>query len=82
MKAYVLVNARSGKAQDVVRKVQQVEGVKSANAWWGRPDIFALVEVQNEKALADTVLAKIQAVEGVESALPKGGSRLQCRAGR
>ncbi len=67
MKAYVLINVRSGKAREVVNKVQQIKGVRSANACWGRPDIFALVDVQNEKTLADTVLAEIQAVDGIES---------------
>ena len=67
MKAYVLINVRTGKAREVVNKVQQIKGVKSANACWGRPDVFTLVDVQNEKTLADTVLAKMQAIDGVES---------------
>ena len=67
MKAYVLINVRAGMAREVVEKVRQIEGVKSANACWGRPDTFTFVEVANEKALADTVLAKIQAIDGVES---------------
>lgn len=67
MKAYVLINVRSGSAREVVSKVRQIKGVSSANACWGRPDIFTLVDVANEKTLADTVLAKIQAIDGVES---------------
>ncbi|MEE9263960.1 MAG: Lrp/AsnC ligand binding domain-containing protein [Vicinamibacteria bacterium] len=67
MKAYVLINVRAGKAREVVREIRPIEGVRSANACWGRPDTFTLVEVANEKALADTVLAKIQAIDGVES---------------
>ena len=67
MKAYVLINARAGKSRDVVNNVKQVKGVKSAYACWGRPDVFVLVDVGNEKALAETVLNKIQAIDGIES---------------
>ncbi|MDA2927912.1 Lrp/AsnC ligand binding domain-containing protein [Acidobacteria bacterium AH-259-O06] len=67
MKAYVLVNVRAGKARHVVDKVRQIEGVKSANACWGRPDVFTLVDVPSEEVLADTVLAEIQNIDGVES---------------
>lgn len=67
MKAYVLINVRVGKTREVVNKVQQIEGVKSVNACWGRPDIFSFMEIPNEKALADTVLLKIQTIDGVES---------------
>ncbi len=67
MKAYVLINARRSQTRDVVGKVQKIEGIKSVNACWGRPDVFAFAEVKDEKALADTVLAKIQAIDGIES---------------
>lgn len=67
MKAFVLINVRAGKNREVANKLRQIEGVKSANVCWGRPDIFAFVEAQNEKALADTVLDKIQSLEGIES---------------
>lgn len=67
MKAYVLINVRAGKNRGVVDKVRQVKGVKHVNACWGRPDVFAFVDVENEKTLADTVLDQIQAIDGIES---------------
>jgi DNA-binding Lrp family transcriptional regulator len=67
MKAYVLISARAGKSREVVSKVKQLDAVKSVNACWGRPDVFALVEVKNQIELTDAVLAKIQQIEGVES---------------
>ncbi len=67
MKAYVLINVRGGKAREVVSKVQRIEGIKSANACWGRPDVFALVEAKDDSTLAETVLAKIQTIDGVEN---------------
>jgi len=67
MKAYVLINVRAGKAREVVEKVRQIEGVQDANACWGRPDVFTLVDVPHEHLLEKTVLAEIQGIEGVES---------------
>jgi DNA-binding Lrp family transcriptional regulator len=67
MKAYVLINVRAGKSRNVEKQVRQIAGVKSAHTCWGRPDVFAFVEVANEIALSDTVLAKIQTLDGIES---------------
>ena len=67
MKAYVLLNVRAGQSSHVVNKLRQVEGVESANACWGRPDVFALVEAKDDKALANNVLDTIQKIDGVES---------------
>lgn len=63
--AYVLVSTEPGKIQEVVSAVSGVSGVKQAHACWGRPDVFAFVEVADEKALADTVLTTIQGIPGV-----------------
>ncbi len=67
MKAYVLINVRGGKVREVISKVQKIEGIKSANACWGRPDIFAFADVPSDKALASTVLDKILTIDGVEN---------------
>ena len=67
MRAYVLINVRAGKSRNVVKGLRKLKGVKSADVCWGRPDLFVLVDVASEKALAQTVLDKIQALDGVES---------------
>lgn len=67
MKAYILVNVRAGKIRDVVARIRAVAGVQTVHACWGRPDIFAMVDVQDAQTLADTVLTKIQGIDGVES---------------
>jgi DNA-binding Lrp family transcriptional regulator len=67
MKAFVLINVRAGKAPEVVNKLRKTDGVQLAHACWGRPDIFALVEARNERALTNLVLEKIQPIEGIES---------------
>ncbi len=67
MRAYVLVNVRAGKCPAVVSALRKIKGVSAANACWGRPDIFAVVEAASEEAFAETVLQKIQAIDGIES---------------
>lgn len=64
MKAYVLVNVRPGQTREVVQKLRQIEGVTNAEACWGRPDIFALVE---GPSLAPVVMDQIQGIDGVDS---------------
>jgi DNA-binding Lrp family transcriptional regulator len=65
--AYVLVSTEPGRIQEVASAMQGVSGVKQAHACWGHPDIFAFVEVPDEKALAETVLTTIQGIPGVRS---------------
>lgn len=67
MKAYILINVRAGKIRGVVSGVRKVAGVQTAHACWGRPDIFAMIDVQDATTLADTVLTKIQGIDGVEA---------------
>jgi DNA-binding Lrp family transcriptional regulator len=66
MRAYVLVNVRSGKVRDVVSAVAKMESVRHADACWGLPDIFAYVETPDEKSLNLLVMDKIQKLDGVE----------------
>lgn len=65
MKAYVFINVAPGKSTDVVRQLQAIEGMKSADTCWGLPDIVALVQAPDMKALQDLVLNKVQKVPGV-----------------
>lgn len=65
-KAYVLLNAKSGASKKVVKALSKIRGVKAAHTCWGRPDIFAYVEVKDEKALSSLVLSRIQTTPGVQ----------------
>ncbi len=65
--AYVLVSVEPGKNQDVVAALRQVAGVIQAHACWGQPDIFAYIEVDDDRAMADTVLVTIHAIPGVRT---------------
>jgi DNA-binding Lrp family transcriptional regulator len=65
MKAYVFITISPGKSPDVVGEVRRIGGVKSADLCWGLPDVIALVEAADSKALRDVVLNKIQKTAGV-----------------
>ncbi len=66
MRADVLVNAKMGTVRDVAQEIKSLADVKMANACWGVPDIFVVVEVANPDELNKLVIDKIQALEGVE----------------
>lgn len=66
MRAYIFVNAKAGKAKEVAQQLAQVPGVNQCHACWGTPDIIALVEVKNERALNDVVFNEIAKIPGVE----------------
>ena len=63
--AYVLVSVEPGKNEPVVSALRAMPGVKQVHSCWGKPDIFAFVEVESDSALAQTVLTQIQGVAGV-----------------
>jgi DNA-binding Lrp family transcriptional regulator len=67
MKAFVLVNVRAGKNPEVVSQLRKIPGVSMAHVCWGRPDIFVVLDVRDEKSLSDAVLKKIQVIDGIES---------------
>jgi len=64
-RAYVLINVLPGQTADVVRALSDIKEIKTIDPCWGKPDIFALVEVTDQDALTSLVLTKIHAIEGV-----------------
>jgi DNA-binding Lrp family transcriptional regulator len=65
--AYVFVYATPDQVEESAKAIAKIEGVKSAHAYWGRPDVIAFVEAPNHKALGQIVLQKIQRTPGVEA---------------
>ena len=64
LKAYVLIEAEIGKAGEVARAVEKVEGVKSADTVTGHYDVVAAIEVADIDAVG-TVVKHIHSVAGV-----------------
>jgi DNA-binding Lrp family transcriptional regulator len=65
MKGYVFLHTAAGKSLRVLEELRRLEGVRSAEVCWGLPDVIALVEARDPKALQAFVLDKIQAIAGV-----------------
>jgi DNA-binding Lrp family transcriptional regulator len=65
MRAYVVITAEPRKAREIARAVAAFPGVKMANACWGSPDVFVVVEVADQKELNKLIMDKIQSVDGV-----------------
>lgn len=66
MKAYVFITVAAGKSPDVVQQLRRQSGVRSADICWGLPDIVALIEAADSKALQELVVSEIQRVAGVQ----------------
>jgi hypothetical protein len=54
-KAYVLIEMPIGKAKDVFRILQQMEGVREADAMPGEYDIVAVIETANLNSIVGLV---------------------------
>ena len=64
-KAYILIEAQVGLAQQAVVSLRALAGVSSANVITGSYDIIVLVEAADMSAMAELVTGKIQGVTGV-----------------
>lgn len=65
--AYVLVSVEPGKNKEVAAALRAVRGVKQVHICWGQPDIFAFLEVGDERTLSEAVLTSIQSIRGIRT---------------
>jgi DNA-binding Lrp family transcriptional regulator len=63
--AYVLINVLPQQTANVTKLLEEIPEVKMIDACWGKPDIFARVEVKSQEDLTQLVLTRIHAIEGV-----------------
>jgi len=63
--AYVLINVLPGQTANVKKQLEEIKEIKMIDACWGKPDIFARVEVATQEDLTLIVLTRIHAIEGV-----------------
>ena len=63
--AYVLINVLPGQTANVKKQLAEIKEIKMIDACWGKPDIFARVEVASQEDLTLIVLTRIHAIEGV-----------------
>jgi DNA-binding Lrp family transcriptional regulator len=69
MKAYVLINTRTGEVRDVVRQLAKVEGVIEANMTFGPYDALAIVAANDINHLGKILATAIQPIPGVTQTL-------------
>ncbi len=65
MRAYVVITAEPGKAQDIAHAVTALEGVQMADACWGVGDVYSVCEFPNWTDLNRLVLDRVHKMPGV-----------------
>jgi len=69
MKAFVLINIRTGEIYDVVHQLQKISQVKEVNMTFGPYDAVAVVESKDIDDLGKILAGAIQPIPGVEETL-------------
>ena len=65
MKAYILIDIRTGEIHDVIRQIRRVEGVLEATITFGPYDAIAVVETDSVKTIGKIMTKAIQPIPGV-----------------
>lgn len=63
--AHCLISVAPGKSAEILRKVKEVDGVRSAEAVAGPYDIVARIEVESIDELSRVVFGGIRVIQGV-----------------
>ena len=65
MKAYVLINIRTGDVKEVVKNLLRVQGVVEANMTFGPYDAVAVIETDDINGVGTILASEIQPIPGV-----------------
>jgi DNA-binding Lrp family transcriptional regulator len=65
MKAYVLINIRTGDVREVVKNLRRVQGVVEANMTFGPYDAVAVIETDDINGVGTILAGAIQPIPGV-----------------
>lgn len=65
MKAYILIDIRTGNVGEVVKNLRRVDGVLEANMTFGPYDAVAVMEAPDVEALGAILATQIQPIPGV-----------------
>lgn len=65
MKAYVLINIRTGDVKEVVKNLRRIESVVEANMTFGPYDAVAVIETDDINGVGSVLASKIQPIPGV-----------------
>lgn len=64
-RVYILINVIPGQTSSVVQALSQIKEIKTIDPCWGKPDIIAVAEIQDQDALTQLVLNRLHSIEGV-----------------
>jgi len=65
MKAYVLVNIRTGSVKEVVGHLRRVASVVEAHMTFGPYDAVAVIETDDIKSIGSILASEIQPIPGI-----------------
>ena len=65
MKAYVLVNIRTGSVKEVIKHLRRISSVLEANMTFGPYDAVAVIETQDINGVGAILANEIQPIPGV-----------------
>lgn len=65
MKAYVLINIRTGDVKEVVKNLRRVQGVIEANMTFGPYDAVAVIETEDINGVGTILASAIQPIPGI-----------------
>ncbi len=69
MKAFVLINIRTGSIHEVVGFLKRIKNVREAYATFGPYDALAVIEAADLETIGEIVYKEIQAIPGVQETL-------------
>ncbi|MCG2786417.1 MAG: Lrp/AsnC ligand binding domain-containing protein [Anaerolineae bacterium] len=69
MKAFILINIRTGEIADVIRHLDKIPQVRDVNMTFGPYDAVAIVQAESLDHLGKILANEIQPIPGVEETL-------------
>ena len=69
MKAYVLINVRTGDVKDVVNQLRKLDNVLEVHMTFGPYDVVAAITAEDINGLGTMIATSIQPIPGVEQTL-------------
>lgn len=69
MKAFVLINIRTGEINDVVKQLKKIKQVRDVNMTFGPYDAVAIVDSIDINDLGQILAGVIQPIPGIEETL-------------
>ena len=69
MKAYVLINVRTGDVKDVVNQLKKLDNVLEVHMTFGPYDVVATITAENINGLGAMIATSIQPIPGVQQTL-------------